>query len=114
VTAATIDAVPQPKLNQPKRGLIAAGEVVLIVLLAFTAHWCWTKGVVRLEYPVDGHDPLVATRYLGNWIGGAVGLVTLAGVLLLDALRQTVLAVRTRGRKPAKEKDVAQATEEHV
>ena len=103
MTAATFDAVPRPRLNQPKRGLIAAGEVVLIVVLAFAAQWCWHKGIVRLEYPVEGQRTLVATRYFGNWIGGAVGLATLAGVLLLDAIRQTVLAVRTRGRKPSAE-----------
>lgn len=100
MTAATIDAVPRPRLNQPKRGLIAAGEVVLVVVLAFVVPWCWNKGIARLEYPMDGREPLVATRYYGNWIGGAVALATLAGVLLLDSVRQTLLAVRTRGRKP--------------
>jgi hypothetical protein len=105
VTAATIEAVPEPKLNQPKRGLIAAGEGVLIVLLAFAAQYCWHRGIVRLEYPFDGHEPLVATRYFGNWIGGAVGLVTLAGALVLDAIRQVLLAVRTRSRKPPQAAD---------
>ncbi|WP_285746032.1 hypothetical protein [Lentzea sp. NBRC 105346] len=92
-----------PSLHQPKRALIAAGEVVAVVLLAFAAHWCWRHGVVRLEYPIDGGAPLQSTRYKGNWIGGAIALVTLAALLLLDALRQTLLAVRARPRKPEPE-----------
>jgi hypothetical protein len=88
-----------PSLHQPKRALIAAGEVVAVVLLAFVAHWCWQRGVVRLSYPVDNGAPLTSTRYHGNWIGGSMALVTVAAILLLDVIRQAVLAVRTRPRK---------------
>ena len=95
-----------PSLHQPKRALIAAGEVVAVVLLAFAAHWCWRHGVVRLEYPIDGSQPLQSTRYKGNWIGSSIVLVTLAAVLLLDAVRQVVLAVRARPRKPEPEPEL--------
>ena len=101
-----------PNLHQPKRALIAVVEVVLIVLLAFAAHWCWQRGIQRFSYPMDGRPPLVATRYHGNWIGGSIALATVAGVLLLDAVRQTVLAVRTKDRR--RPEDVAQATDELV
>ncbi len=101
-----------PRLHQPKRALIAVVEVVLVVLLGFAAHWCWQRGVQYFSYPIEGRAPLVATRYHGNWIGGSIVLVTIAGVLLLDVIRQTVLAVRTRDRKPPQ--DVAQATDELV
>lgn len=94
-----------PSLHQPKRALIAAGEVAAVVLLGFAAHWCWQRGVVRLEYPVNSGAPLVSTRYHGNWIGGSIALVTLAAVLALDVIRQTVLAVRARPRKTPAEKD---------
>ncbi|MDT7787054.1 MAG: hypothetical protein QOF58_5473 [Pseudonocardiales bacterium] len=89
-----------PSLHQPKRWLIAAGEVVAIVLLAWLAVWCWNRGVVKLTYPLDGHD-LISTRYHGNWIGTAVASLTLAVILALDAVRQVVLAVRTRPQKAA-------------
>jgi hypothetical protein len=102
----------EPGLHQPKRALIAVVEVVLVVLLAFAAQWCWQRGIQRFSYPVDGRPPLVATRYHGNWIGGSIALATIAGILLLDAVRQTVLAVRTKDRRPPK--DVAQATDELV
>lgn len=113
VTAATVETetVPEPEpdtptLHQPGRALIAIGEVVLIALLVPAAVWCWNRGVVHYSYPVPDHPPLESTRFKGNWIGASVALVTVAGVLLLDALRQTLLAVRTRGRKQVAEPDV--------
>ncbi|RDI29993.1 hypothetical protein [Lentzea flaviverrucosa] len=90
-----------PSLHQPRRWLIAAGEAVAIVLLVVLAVWCWNRGVVRLEYPFEGREPLTSTRYLGNWLGTAAGAVTLAVVLALDAVRQVLLAVRTRPQKAA-------------
>lgn len=90
-----------PSLHQPKRWLIAAGEVVAIVLLTWAAVWCWNRGIVKLAYPIDGHESLVSTRYHGNWLGTAVGAATLAVILALDAVRQVVLAVRTRPQKAA-------------
>ncbi|MFS8098036.1 hypothetical protein LFM09_12915 [Lentzea alba] len=90
-----------PSLHQPKRALIAAGEVVVVVALAIVAVWCWNRGVVKLAYPIEGREPLISTRYHGNWLGTAVGAVTLAAILLLDAVRQVVLAVRTRPQKAA-------------
>jgi hypothetical protein len=92
-------------LHQPRRWLIAAGEFVVIVLLVIAAVWCWNRGVVHLAYPIDGREPLISTRYHGNWLGTAVGAVTLAVLLGLDAVRQVLLAVRTRPQK-AVEADV--------
>ncbi|GGU29851.1 hypothetical protein GCM10010178_22700 [Lentzea flava] len=91
-----------PSLHQPKRWLIAAGEVVAIVLLVWLAVWAWNRGVVKLAYPIlEGHEPFISTRYHGNWLGTAVGAFTLAVILALDAVRQVVLAVRTRPQKAA-------------
>ena len=90
-----------PSLHQPKRWLIAAGEAVAIVLLTIAAVWCWNRGVVKLAYPIDGREPLISTRYHGNWLGTAAGSLTLAVILGLDAVRQVLLAVRTRPQKAA-------------
>ncbi len=103
---AAAPAAPESVLHQPRRAFIAAGELVAVVLLAFLAVWCWNRGVLRYSYEVTGRPALESTRYLGNWIGAALGLGTVAGVLLLDAVRQTLLAVRTRGRKQDEEPDV--------
>ncbi|RKT57893.1 hypothetical protein [Saccharothrix australiensis] len=99
-------ATPAPRLHQPARALVAVGEVLAAAALVALAVWCWHRGVLRYSYPVDGRAPLESTRYLGNWIGGAVGLGTAAGALLLDAARQTLLAVGTRGREQGAEPDV--------
>ncbi|PRY43425.1 hypothetical protein [Umezawaea tangerina] len=114
MTAPALDseAVPAPRLHQPRRGLVAAAEVVVAVLLGLAATWCWSRGIQEFSYPLDGRPPLVSTRYHGNWVAFAIALVTAGGILLLDAVRQTVLAVRTRAPKPVQ--DVAQATDEHV
>ncbi|MFI6098800.1 hypothetical protein ACIA8G_24865 [Lentzea sp. NPDC051213] len=90
-----------PGLHQPKRGLIAAAEVVVVVALVFVAVWCWNRGIVHLAYPIEGREPLMSTRYHGNWLGTAVGAITLAVLLALDAVRQVVLALRTRPQKAA-------------
>lgn len=94
------EAAPEAALHRPRRALVAAGEVVLAVLLGFAAAWCWNRGVVRFSYPVPDHPPLESTRYLGNWIGTAVAAATAGGALLVDAVRQTTLAVRARGSEP--------------
>ncbi|MGI5504289.1 hypothetical protein [Lentzea sp. CA-135723] len=102
VVAEPAQAPPaEPGLHQPKRGLIAAGEIVAVVLLVILAIWCWNRGVVRLEYPIDGRDPLISTRYHGNWLGTSIAAATLAVVLVLDAVRQIMLAVRTRPQEVA-------------
>ncbi|KOV80955.1 hypothetical protein ADL03_30710 [Nocardia sp. NRRL S-836] len=90
-----------PELHQPRRALIAAAEVVAAVALVLVAVWAWNRGISKLAYPIDGHEPLISTRYQGNWLGTAVAAVTVAAILLLDAVRQGLLAARTRPGKAA-------------
>ncbi|MGQ0839270.1 hypothetical protein [Actinokineospora sp.] len=89
--------VPTAGLNQPWRLALAVGEVLAAVLLGWLAVWLWSEGTV-LVAAVDGRPELVFERYLGNWIAGAIGVATLAVLLLFDAPRQAVLGVRTRSR----------------
>lgn len=87
-------------LHQPWRGLVAAVELLLAIGLAAAAVWSWRAGIVTIEYPPyqQGQSPQVVTRYFGNWIAGAITLVVVAGFAVIDGIRQTVLAMRSRGQ----------------
>lgn len=87
------------KLNQPWRGLVAAGEAVLATAAAVVAVLCWHRGVTTMVTPLGpGQPPLVSTIFYADWMAFAIGLVLVATLLVLDALRQALLAIRTRRR----------------
>ncbi|HJP76573.1 MAG TPA: hypothetical protein VJ914_20050 [Pseudonocardiaceae bacterium] len=101
---ATATAPPAPArgLNQPWRGWLALGEVVLAAVAVVVGIWCWHRGIVPIVTPTGKTTPpLVSIVFYGNWMSGAIGLCTVGALLMLDALRQVVLAVRTRRRKAA-------------
>lgn len=85
-------------LNRPWRAVVAVLEVVLAVAAVVAAFWCWPRGVHTITMDVDGTE-LVSQRFSGNWMAAAIGFGTLAALLVLDAIRQTVLAVRARPRR---------------
>jgi hypothetical protein len=47
---------------------------------------------------------LISTRNFGGRIGGAIGLGVVAALLLVDAVRQVLLATRTKHKKPRAKK----------
>lgn len=87
------------QLNHPWRALVALAELLVAGGAVWAAFYCWPRGVATIteRYP-DGLE-LVSTRFVGSWMAAAIGLGTLAAILVLDALRQTVLAARTRPRR---------------
>jgi hypothetical protein len=90
-----------PALNQPWRAWLALGEVVLATVAVLVGIWCWHRGIVPIVTPTgNGTPPLVSIVFYGNWMSGAIGLCTVAALLVLDALREIVLAVRIRRRRP--------------
>jgi hypothetical protein len=90
-----------PRLNQPWRAALAAGLVVVAVLAVLVAVWSWHRGVITYDVPAGNGTPeMVSTRYVGNWMTIAIALGTLAGVLVVAAVRQVLLAVRTRDHNP--------------
>lgn len=99
---------PPGSLHRPLRAVIAAAELVLAVALAFAVVWAWRRAAVPYELsPSDNPAvPRTVTRWSGPWIGTAFGLAALAGVLVLDAPRQLVLAVRIRPTRPAPDPDL--------
>ncbi|GAA2329662.1 hypothetical protein GCM10009854_00570 [Saccharopolyspora halophila] len=76
---------------------MAGLELVVAIALTLFAFWAWQRGVITVHLPGPDGAREVVTRSLGSWLTGAVGAVTLAGLLLIDAIRQLVLAVKTRG-----------------
>lgn len=86
-------------LNQPWRAWVAVGEVVVAVVAVLVGIKLWSVGVTTLVTPLgNGAPPLVSTIYYGNWMAYGIGLVVVALILLLDAIREVLLAVRTRRR----------------
>jgi hypothetical protein len=87
---------PPAQLHQPVRAAVAALEVALAVALGFAVVWAWRRGSVPYELPASENPavPGSVDRWSGPWIGAAFGLATLAGLLVLDAARQLMLAVR--------------------
>jgi hypothetical protein len=86
-------------LNQPRRALVAVAELVIGVGLVGLAFWLWPKGIATISTVLDDNrPPYVSHRYYGNWMALAVLSGTVAAVLMVDALRQFVLAARARPR----------------
>lgn len=93
-------AQQQQRLNRPVRALVAAAELMLAAAGVLLGVWCWHHGMVQFDYPfADGRPPLTSSRLLGNWAGAGIGMCSLAALLVLDALRQLLLASRARQRR---------------
>ncbi|ALG14011.1 hypothetical protein [Kibdelosporangium phytohabitans] len=90
------------KLNQPKRALVAAAELVVAAGLVWLAFWLWPMSVATITTVFeDGRPPLVSHRYFGHWMSLSVLSGTVAAVLVVDAVRQLVLASRARPKHRA-------------
>lgn len=87
------------RVNQPWRAVIAAVEVVVAVLLVVAAVWSWNHALIAIEVPELPPSAPPVSRMMGDWIALAVLAVTVAGLLVLDAVRQSVLAWRVRPRR---------------
>lgn len=94
-----VPAVEPRGLNQPWRGLVAFGELVAAALVLWAAFWCWSKADNTITLVLGDGTRLESVRSHGHWMAAAIGLGTVTGVLVLDALRQTMLAVRARPKR---------------
>ncbi|HVE95561.1 MAG TPA: hypothetical protein VNA67_01010 [Pseudonocardiaceae bacterium] len=75
-----------------RRGVLVA-EVLTVVVLVWLTWWCWHRGVIITE-----HNGVALRRIEGRWWAAATGAATLAGILVLDALRQVMLVGAARAR----------------
>lgn len=90
------------RMNQPWRALVAVAEVLLAALLVVTALWSWRRGIVSIPLPRSYGVTDVVTRLVGSWLALSVALTTVAGLLVVNAVRQAVLAWGTGRRRKAR------------
>ncbi|WP_433408993.1 hypothetical protein ACQPZU_01520 [Saccharomonospora azurea] len=91
--------VPSDQLHQPWRLVVAVVELLLAVAAGWAAVWCWNSAAIAVTVRTDDGTTLVSHVYEGEWIGLAFAAAAVAGVLVVDGARQTVLGVRTRRRR---------------
>jgi hypothetical protein len=84
-------SLPPRQVSGPLRAVVVVVEVLAVVALGVLAYRWWQRGVVVTV----GHR-VTLDRIDGRWWGAAAVAVTLAGLLLLSAGRQALLAVRPR------------------
>ncbi|WP_433870383.1 hypothetical protein [Saccharopolyspora sp. CA-218241] len=85
-------------VHQPWRTAIAAVELLIALGLAVTAWWAWGRGIVPIYLPGPGGATDVVTRSVGSWLATAIAAGGVGALLVLDAIRQLVLAIRVRDR----------------
>lgn len=97
---APVQAPAAARLHRPWRALVAVVELALAGVLVWLAFVVWSHGITDITMMTGSGREVTLTRYHGDVIAGAIGLGTLAALLVLDAMRELMLAVRTkRGRK---------------
>ncbi len=93
------DSRPAARLHKPLRAVVGAVELILAALAVWGAFACWKAGVVPVVITYGEATTLESQRYFGGPLAGAIGLGVLAAILVVDAIRQFLLAVRAKGRK---------------
>ncbi len=81
---------------RPRRAWLAVVDVVLAAVAVAVGVTAWQRGV----HPLGSIHGAVLTRDVGGWLAAAVGLVTLAGLLVLDALRNCLLVAHVERGDP--------------
>lgn len=97
----------QPR-NRPARWLVAAAEVAAAAGLAVVAVWAWHRASITVVLPEYENPavPRTVSRMSGPWVAAAFAAATVAGMLVLDAVRRMVLAAPAERRTPAPHEDV--------
>jgi hypothetical protein len=90
------------RLHRPWRALVALGEVIVAAVLVWLAFLVWHSGVVPVTTVLTDGTRLVSSRFFGGPIAGALGMGLLAALILVDAVRQLLLAIRAGHRRSRK------------
>jgi hypothetical protein len=87
------------RLHRPGRAIVALVEVLVAGLAVWGAFWAWPHGFATIATQIADGRVLESQRVFGNWLAAAIGFGTIAAVLVLDAARQVLLAVRVRPKR---------------
>ncbi|GAB3009132.1 hypothetical protein LWP59_02155 [Amycolatopsis acidiphila] len=104
----------QPKLHRPWRALVALAEIILAAVAVWLAFPLWAMGLKTLTVNLTDGVVLTSTRYIGSWMAAAIGLGLLAALLLVDAIRELLLAVHAKHRAKPREQDPEGFFEGHL
>jgi hypothetical protein len=103
VTVATEEIVAppatEPSLHKPRRAIVALAELVVAAVAVWFAFDFWPRGVAKIVEHYPNGVVLESSRYVGSWMALAILLGTVAALLVLDAVRQVLLAVRARPKR---------------
>lgn len=104
MTVATEELVVPPTteqdpLHKPWRLLVALVELLLAAVAVWFSFDVWPRGVATIHTPLSNGVVLESSRWVGSWMALAILLGTVAALLVLDALRQVILAVRARPKR---------------
>ena len=104
MTVATEELVVPPPteqdpLHEPWRAFVALGELIAAAVAVWFAFDVWPRGIAKVVEHYPNNITLESTRWVGSWMSLAILLGTVAALLVLDALRQVVLAVRARPKR---------------
>jgi hypothetical protein len=86
-------------LHRPFRAVVAFVELLAAGAALWGAFLVWPRGFATITTVIGQGTVLESQRVYGNWLAAAVGLGTLAALLVVDAVRQLLLAVRVRPRR---------------
>ncbi|MGH3878611.1 MAG: hypothetical protein ACRDSK_16390 [Actinophytocola sp.] len=107
--------VPPPttpgRLHRPARAIVALVELLLAGAAVWGAFWAWPHGFATITAEVGQGIVVESERVYGNWVAAAIAFGTVAAILVLDAARQAVLAVRARPKRVKKSKDTGTDTD---
>ena len=103
MTVATEELVAPPPteqgLHKPWRALVALAELAVAAVCVWFAFQVWPNGIATITERYPNDLVLESTRWVGSWMSLAILLGTVAALLVLDSVRQLVLAVRARPKR---------------
>ncbi|GLY63735.1 hypothetical protein [Amycolatopsis taiwanensis] len=98
-------------LHRPWRLVTAGCELAVAAAAVWCAVWIWGFGVRTLTLTLSDGTSLTSTRLVGSWAAGAIALGMVAGILLVDAVREVLLGTGVRRRRRRRRRGATGAIE---